>query len=255
MNVSVCMATYNGARYLPAQLASILAQLGADDEVVVVDDASTDDTLAVLRAVGDARIGVHLNSRNLGYVQTFGRALSLARHEVVFLCDQDDVWLPGRVQRMLGAMADSGACVVASNSAYVDSDGSAILHPCHRLKAADSTHHLANIAGIFAGRRGYFGCAMAARRAVLAVALPMPPYVESHDLWLAKVGNAAGSMVHLEDNTLARRIHATNVTDPNRPLWRKLWSRIVFLRSIVLIALRLARRGWAVPESAHPLRR
>lgn len=243
MAISVCMATYNGAQYLRAQLVSILAQLGVGDEVVVVDDASTDDTLAVLRAIGDARVSVHANPRNLGHVQTFARAMALARNEFVFLSDQDDVWLPNRLQRMLDALTASGAIVVASNFACIDTDGRATAFPCHRLRAVDSKRHAANIVGIFAGRRGYFGCAMALRRSALKVALPIPAFVESHDLWLAQIANLARANVHLETNTLTRRIHGANATDLSRPLWRKLWSRVGYVRSILLLTWRLTRRG------------
>ncbi len=243
MTVSVCMATYNGAQYLRAQLLSILAQLGGSDEVVVVDDASTDATLAVLRAIGDARVTVHTNPRNLGHVQTFARAMALAKNEVIFLADQDDVWLPDRLQHMLDALDVSGALVVASNFACIDREGRPTAFPCHRLRAADSTRHLANLAGIFAGRRGYFGCAMALRRGILKVALPIPAFVESHDLWLAQIANLARANVHLESNTLTRRIHGANATDLSRPLWRKLWSRVGYGRSLLLLTWRLTRRG------------
>ncbi|NKF33592.1 glycosyltransferase, partial [Pseudomonas sp. BGM005] len=83
--VSVCMATYNGSRYVAKQLASILAQLGAGDEVVVVDDASADSTVEIVQDIGDPRIVVYRNERNLGYVRSFERAISLSTADVIVL--------------------------------------------------------------------------------------------------------------------------------------------------------------------------
>ena len=94
--VSVCMATYNGASFVSAQIESILAQLVDDDELVIVDDASTDDTVAVVESIGDPRIRIIRQNVNQGYVRTFERALREATGDVLLLSDQDDLWLPGR---------------------------------------------------------------------------------------------------------------------------------------------------------------
>ncbi|HEX7396891.1 MAG TPA: glycosyltransferase, partial [Propionibacteriaceae bacterium] len=92
--ISVCMATYNGARYLRLQLDSILDQLGPDDELLVQDDGSSDDTPEIIRSYDDPRIQLVANERNLGVIATFERCLARARHDIVFLADQDDEWLP-----------------------------------------------------------------------------------------------------------------------------------------------------------------
>lgn len=111
------------------------------------------------------------------------------------------------------------------------------------LDRDDSTRHTRNIAGILAGMRPYYGCAMALRRTALDTALPFPPYlVESHDLWLALVGNLRRSMVHLPDVVVLRRVHDLNET-PDRPrgVVPALRSRLMLMRSIADIARRLRR--------------
>src|SRR5690606_1343296 len=100
MAVSVCMASYNGSRYLPAQLSSILSQLGPDDELIVVDDASTDDSVAVVQGFADSRVRLLVNEKNCGHVASFARAIAEANLPVIMLADQDDVWLDGRVAQM-----------------------------------------------------------------------------------------------------------------------------------------------------------
>ncbi|WP_258190848.1 glycosyltransferase [Arthrobacter sp. PAMC25284] len=113
IRVSVCMATYRGAAFVEEQVASILAELGPDDELVIVDDASPDETADVIAAIEDPRVRLVRATANRGYVRTFEEAVRLSRGDYIFLSDQDDVWIPGRVELMLGALA--GSRVVASN--------------------------------------------------------------------------------------------------------------------------------------------
>lgn len=238
--VSVCMATCNGVRHLDAQVRSILEQLGPDDELVVVDDASSDETLNRLRGYEDPRIRIHCNEANIGHVDSFERALGLGRHDLLLMADQDDVWLPGRLDAMRAAMLASGCWVLSSNQTFINGQGLPTSFDCEPVRAADSNRHWRNIMGIFRGRRVYYGCAMAVSRQSLAVVLPIPPYVESHDLWIAMAGNVARANLHLERDTLARRVHGSNASIVRRPLRRKLWSRLVFLRSLLEISRRLS---------------
>lgn len=234
--VSVCMATYKGEQFVVEQLESILAQLGADDEVVVVDDASPDGTASVVASIDDSRVRLVRAADNKGYVRTFERAVGLSRGEYIFLSDQDDVWIPGRVEQMLNAL--STHMVVASN---FDMHGSAPRPWIPRLRSSDSGRHLANLFGILVGYRAYYGCGMAFRRDVLAYFTPVPAYVpESHDLWLAICGNVAGSIAHLDEATIYRRIHDENQTPAGfRSLPKIIAARVMMVR---LIAEALSRR-------------
>lgn len=244
--VSVAMATYNGAAHVAEQLVSILAQLGPHDEVVVVDDASTDETVAVLGSVSDPRVRVIEATVNRGYVRTFQAAIRATRGEVVLLSDQDDVWLPGRLAALAQALSDHQ--VVASNLVVLGT-GEPLRAPVGdrpwRLRSADSERHLANVMGVLAGSRPYYGCAMGVRRDALAAVLPFPDFLaESHDLWLALYGNLAGSIVHLDEPTLERRVHESNAT-PDRPRGPRaaLTSRLMLLRAVVVLhrRVRIAR--------------
>jgi glycosyltransferase involved in cell wall biosynthesis len=204
MRVSVCMATYNGARYLPQQLDSILAQLGPTDELVVVDDASTDETVALLHARGDARIAVHSNERNLGLIATFERALRLAQGEIVFLADQDDVWLPGKVKAMADALQQ--ADLVVSDCRVADQSLNE-LHPSFFRQRGSGPGLLRNLA-----RNSYLGCCIALRRELLHVALPFPPQVPMHDWWLGLVGESFGRVRFLRQPLLLYRRHGGNAS-------------------------------------------
>ncbi|MCU1532850.1 MAG: glycosyltransferase [Arthrobacter sp.] len=226
IRASVCMATYKGAPFVEEQIASILAELGADDELVVVDDASPDGTAAVIGGIEDPRIRLVRAPSNRGYVRTFEEAVRLSRGEYIFLSDQDDIWIPGRVELMLAALSDHQ--VVASN---FDMLGGGPRPWIPRLRSSDSRRHLANLAAILIGYRAYYGCGMAFRRDAAKYFTPVPAYVrESHDLWLAICGNVAGSVAHLDESTLYRRLHEENQTPAG---WRSL-SKIVAARVMLL---------------------
>ncbi len=244
VRVSVCMATYNGAAYLQEQLDSILSQLGERDEVIVVDDGSTDATLDLLAAADDPRIAVHRTERNLGYVGAFGRALREARGDVLVLSDQDDVWPPGRVDALVGALREAEVAV----GNVVELEGRRPLpSPVRRrpwlLRAGTSRQHGRNLLRIWAGVIPYFGSAMAIRRDALDRVLPLPAWLtESHDLWIATVANVDGSIRHLDEVVVWRRLHETNAsTSRPRGLGPVLRARIMLLR-LVIEARRRRRR-------------
>lgn len=244
--VSVAMATYNGSAWVAEQVSSILAQLDADDELVIIDDASTDDTVSVVRSVADARVRLLESPINRGYVATFEAAMLACRHDLLLLADQDDVWPGGRVDALVAALALTD--VVAGNLAVLGT-GESLRSPFGaegwRLRPEDSSRHTRNVVGVLAGMRPYYGCAMGIRRAAFDTAVPFPPFLhESHDLWLALVGNLRGSMTHVEDVVVRRRLHETN-TSPDRPrgVVPALRSRLMLVRCLVEISGRMRRRG------------
>lgn len=240
--VSVCIATYNGANYLAEQIESIVQQLDLNDEIVIVDDASTDNTLAIIKSFVDDRIRIYVNDCNCGHVLTFGRALSLASKDIILLSDQDDIWISGRVDHLLEELIESRCNLVSSNFDMVDGAGLPLVNQ-KRLKKADSRRALSNIIGIFSGNKPYYGCTMALRKRLLDVALPIPSFVESHDLWLALIVNITMTNCHSDTSTLVRRVHGKNLTPvKRRALLKIVFSRIKLLTCLVVIIFRLLFR-------------
>jgi len=181
MKISVCMATYQGERYLKEQVESILSQLKPDDELVVSDDGSTDGTLRVLDEFADARIRVFSNPTNLGYSKNFESALRRATGDIIFIADQDDVWLPDKVATMSQALELHD--LVVSDVAIVDADLTET-HPSHFQVFGTRSGFLPNLL-----HTRYIGAAMAMRRRVLDLALPLPPRSSlcAYDYWIAVV--------------------------------------------------------------------
>ena len=122
LKISVAMCTYNGEKYVEDQIRSILAQTREVDEIVVGDDGSSDGT--VREAEGALRKSraawrVIRNEKNLGYRKNFENVIRHTTGDVVFLCDQDDVWLPEKVETMMAAMESDPSCLMAFSDAYV----------------------------------------------------------------------------------------------------------------------------------------
>lgn len=232
--ISVCMATYNGARFIRAQVDSILEQLGPEDELVVCDDGSRDQTLSILVDYHDARIKIHRNPDQLGHVRNFERAISLAEGDYIFLSDQDDVWTPDRVRLMIDSMnAAPEALLVASNFDLIDAQDQEVgqFRKLGRVKP----FRWLQVASIFAGRSPYFGCTFLLRREALRYFMPIPGGVESHDIWFGLVASMLGGVVNLPVATLKHRVHDSNVTArKRRALTVILKSRLVFARALVL---------------------
>lgn len=122
--VSVALATFNGARFLDEQLASLAAQTRLPDELVVCDDGSSDATLPLLTAfAGDAPfdVQIHRNHRRLGYRDNFLQAAKLCRGSLIAYCDQDDVWLPPKIERCVDTFnVSEPPSVVVHSYAVVD---------------------------------------------------------------------------------------------------------------------------------------
>lgn len=228
MNLSVCIATYNGGNYILQQVQSILNELGPRDEIILVDDCSSDGTVIIVKGLNDVRIKIYINNQNRGINYSFERAICLANNDIIFLSDQDDVWLKGRISLMVNKLLETGALLLSSNSEFINKEGKIILYSKDELKEEDSFKYCKNILKIFLGTTPYYGCAMAFQKKLKDIILPMPSFIESHDLWIAMAGNIIRSSIHLDQKTLLRRIHDKNASVIKRRLFPKIWSRFIF---------------------------
>lgn len=229
--LSVAMATYNGARWLDAQLDSILAQLDANDELVVVDDASRDGCAERIDERRDRRIRLLRNANNCGVRVSFERALRACRGQTIFLSDQDDVWLPGKVEALTTALA-SGAVLAISDASVIDGEGR-VVEPS--FMARRGGFHGGFLDTLVKNR--YLGCAMAFRRELLADVLPIPSAVPMHDMWIGALASLRGRVAYVDRPLMQYRRHGANVSPERRAglaqmlAWRwRLLSRVAARR-------------------------
>ena len=129
VKISVAMATYNGERFIGEQLLSLVNQIRQPDEVVIVDDCSTDNTVSVIKSFIEEnnllqKWKIYINGENLGYKRNFKKALSLTSGDIVFLCDQDDIWCEDKLES-IAKLFSKNPNMLAINSSFfsVDSFG------------------------------------------------------------------------------------------------------------------------------------
>lgn len=229
--ISVCIATYNGSAYIRQQLESILSQLPENAEVVVADDGSTDGTLDVIAAVGDGRVRILPQSEHLGPTYNFERALREAKGDVIFLSDQDDFWIPGKVPQMLSALENSVLAVHDAN--FMDGEGKPIATLGTMWKERPYK------SGVFANwlKNTYTGCCMAFRRELLEKALPFPKGLPMHDQWLGLMAERYFKVAEVNKPLIQYRIHEKNATHlvggKSRGFVQRLKWRADLLRSLL----------------------
>src|SRR3569833_3248260 len=163
MRISVCMATYNGERFIRPQIESILPQLRKDDELIIIDDASSDRTLEIIeQEYSDPRMTLVAQLENRGVLRTFDHALRRASRDFVFLADQDDVWHPHKVARMIELFgADPSVSLVLSDCSIINASGD-LIAPSRFVHSRFRASAVRNII-----RNQYLGCSMAFRREIL----------------------------------------------------------------------------------------
>lgn len=206
--ISVALCTYNGERYLAEQLDSLLAQSHRHFEIVAVDDGSTDGTPALLQdyARRDARLRVVLNPVNVGFRRNFSHAMSLCAGDFIAPCDQDDIWLPDKLQTLLEAIGTRS--LVYCDSELIAADGRRLgIHISDRWAMQDVLDPAA-----FVLTNCISGHAMLFRRDLLAAAPPVPEAF-FHDWWLAALAVSRGGIGYCRRVLVRYRQHDRNVTD------------------------------------------
>ncbi len=232
--ISVALAAFKGEAYIEAQLRSILPQLSHDDEIIVSDDAPGGATERVVRRVmaDDPRV-FYVEGKGQGVVANFVNAIRHCRGDKIFLCDQDDVWLPDKVQRVMAAF-DNGATLVLHNAYVTDKDLRITDYSFFELRGSKKGF-LHNVV-----KNSYMGCCMAFDRKLLKKIMPMPKYVPMHDQWIGLMGEVYGKVVFLDAPLIYYRRTGSNVTGGatstaqklqwRRYLVKKLAGRILFDR-------------------------
>lgn len=225
--VSVVMAVYNGQRFLPAQMRSVLMQLQPDDQLVVIDDASTDGSYRWLRELDDRRIELYQQQTNTGVLRSFECGLRKARNDIVFLCDQDDIWLPGKRTAVVSAFgADVRTLVVVSDAQLIDAADRVIAPSFMKTRGGFRSSLWQTLM-----RNRYLGCAMAVRRSLLDAALPIPRSVPMHDMWLGALASVLGNTHYLPQALLQYRRHGGNVSPSRHQGW---WQMLCWRLALIL---------------------
>jgi glycosyltransferase involved in cell wall biosynthesis len=238
MRISIALASYNGARFIGEQLESLAAQARLPDELVICDDGSSDETVAIAEAFAARApfaVRIERNPENLGLNANFAKAMSLATGDVILISDQDDIWYPEKIAAIEAALAaDPSHPSLIHDEHIMAPDGSrmegTILERIRRVGYGDD----------------YFvsGNCTAHRRALLPLLLPVPEG-DHYDGWFARVVTRLGLRQLLDRPLQFYRRHGDNATEPEvTAAAPTLWS----ISSPYGLAD--ARAGWTV-EIAH----
>ena len=212
--VSVVLCTYNGARYVAEQLESILQQTYTNLEVIIADDASTDDTYAILKrhAAKDGRICLYQRPQNAGYNTNFSEACSKATGAFIAIADQDDVWEFEKVEKLVKKIGeDESIILVHGISARFE-----VKHQPHMRSLRLINYFRGNDIRLFYLANYISGHSILFRKILLKKALPFPLHVD-YDWWLAAHACVLGRIEFVNEILVWHRMHQTNATKGARP--------------------------------------
>lgn len=246
LRTSIVICTYNGVPHLAEQLQSLMSQTCLPDEVVVGDDGSTDGTLRLLhdfaRRCHMRGVSVRLKQqpRNLGFVANFSDTLMQARGDLLFLCDQDDIWRDDKLSTMVARFArEPRLALLGSNARLVDESGrsmGATAFSAIGLTASEMRCVHANAGfDVLLRRSMVVGATAALRREFLPYALPVASgWI--HDEWLSIVLSVVGQIDVVEDTLIDYRQHGDNQVGMRVRRVSELWREMVAGRAIELTA-------------------
>ena len=216
--ISVAMATFNGGKYLKTQLASLAAQERIPDELVIVDDQSSDNTLEILKdfqSCAPFNVKILRNKLNLGHELTFSRALENCQGDIIFLCDQDDHWFPSKIRRMCRVFVDNPSTLLVICDAIVTDENlsptaDTVLSRLSRNLMLDSEFRSHNL-----------GCAIAVSKSIMPLLLPIKkisgePLNYGHDTLLNEIACAVNSRIVIKEPLQYYRRHLKAATISNQ---------------------------------------
>ena len=227
--MSVCVASYNGAMYIEKQLHSILDQLQSNDEVIIVDDCSFDDTVNIIESFKDSRIKLFKNTKNIGVVGTFNKALKNTNGDIIFLSDQDDEWLDNKVSFI--------------KNFFISNDIDMVVHDAKIMQGGTIVTNslfgqIGSSSGLFKNiySNSYTGCCMAFRRTILRKILPIPNKKGIfHDAWIGILAKFYKfKVIFIATPLIVYNRHETNVsTMKRRSILKIIPDRINLITSLI----------------------
>ena len=206
LSVSIAMATFNGARYLGEQLTSLSSQTVKPLELVVCDDGSTDETVAILQsfsALAPFTVRIFQNAERLGYQQNFMKAASLCKGSLIAFCDQDDIWNDDKLDVVNNYFRQSDDLLVAHDfSVFFENDRPSI--PSYFRNLA-----LCGLSPVVSLK----GCTLTLRRELIEL-VDWPPQQSrwSHDLWVCFTAHLLEKRGYIRQSLVQHRIHGNNTS-------------------------------------------
>lgn len=237
LSVSIALCTFNGEPFLEKQLNSLAEQTRQPDELVVCDDGSTDRTIEILENFAlksSFPVKIFRNEKTLNYSKNFEKSASLCSKDLIFFCDQDDVWQPEKISRVVNVFEENpevghvfhAFSTIDAEDHLTERHDVPFGHSCTRFSfeeleqilAKDSTQILCF------GSLAYYGCMYAYRRVFNDVLIPFFP-IGGHDLWVMCVLGALTDARFLPEHLSLYRLHSANTSRVKRNIFQRLWMK------------------------------
>ena len=208
MTVSVALAAYNGEKYIAEQISSVLPQLSEDDEIVVSVDPSADRTREIVSSMSEADSRIKLiDGEGRGLIKNFENAIKNCRNDIIFPCDQDDIWLPEKAARVKKEFENDSALLLTMHDAKIVDENLSEIESSFFAHRGTKTGILKNI-----WKNSYMGCCMAFRKEALKYILPFPENLPMHDQWIGLVCEKRGKVSLIREPLMLYRRHGDNAS-------------------------------------------
>lgn len=230
------MATYNGERFVVKQINSILEQLTESDELIISDDGSTDSTVAIIKGIGDSRIKL-LHGGFHSPIKNFENSIMHSIGDIIILADQDDIWLPGRVEAALKlhCRIENPVVLAFCRAQVIDENGHKVFYSRYNHLVPTKRSFLRNLL-----RNHYMGCCMSFRKELLDFILPFPDGIMMHDSWIGLVAQFYFNCELMgEEPYICYRRYGTNFTELHKQrLDIKINQRFLYMYHILRVGLK-----------------
>ncbi|QEC68021.1 glycosyltransferase [Panacibacter ginsenosidivorans] len=239
--ISIVIATYNGEKHIKAQLGSILHQINDNTEVVISDNGSTDNTVQMINAFNDPRIKLLQNLEKKGSTNNFEFGLQHTTGNIIFLADQDDIWLENKFNTCLEKLKQYD--LVVTNCKVVD-DQLNVLYPSFFELNNSGKGIVRNLK-----KNAYLGCCLAFKREVLNISMPFPQGIEiypMHDIWIGFVADCFFSTYFIDTPLLLYRRHQNNISTASNKSPFSFTRKLNFRWRIVKYFPLILSRYWKV---------
>jgi len=217
MRISIALCTYNGEKYIREQLISLLNQTILPDEIIVCDDNSTDDTVSIINTFSNEnQFNIFVNTKNIGTIKNFEKAISLTTGDIIFLSDQDDIWYPDKIEKMINAFDNNlGNLLVFSNGDLIDGNGVLIGSTLWdkwdfnlEIRKNWKNNELA-FNDLFKNNNKVTGATVAFCKELKNNILPINiPFEYWHDVWIALHASGLNGLHFIEESLIQYRIHS-----------------------------------------------
>lgn len=225
MLISVIISAYNGEKYILEQLQSIVNQTIKPNEIIIVDDKSTDNTNNIIKRFKNnnmfVNIRIYSNRNNLGFVKSFEKALKHSSGEIIFFSDQDDVWVPNKIESLLPFFKNNKPTLVFSNAQIVDKDLKDLkkdLFASNKIKDKDVEKKMMQ-------KNIITGATMVINKELKELSLPFSPYIY-HDYWIGLTAVLYGRIYICDEKLIKYRQHENNVIGINRISGKKIINKL-----------------------------